>query len=121
MARHRAVADNFLGSRQMQPSFMFRGLHFSSNRDPSKTFVTDQPATGEMEWPNFSIPDLYYKELSLDIPVGRGVKADECAFWGIFLEDLRLTLGKYTTYIFVCRRKTVGYLLQTILHMSFLF
>lgn len=68
-------------------------LSHCHSRDPSKTSVSDEPGTGEMEWPSFSVPGLYYKELSLDMPVGRGVKADECAFWGDFLEDLRLTLG----------------------------
>lgn len=70
-------------------------------RDPSKTSVTDQPGTGDMEWPSFSVPDLYYKELSMDMPVGRGIKADECALWGDYLKDLRLTLGNYPFYIFI--------------------
>lgn len=78
--------------REFSRKVMKFWANFAKSGDPSKTSDADEPGTGEMEWPSFSVPDLQYKELSLEMPVGRGVKADECALWGDFLEDLRLTL-----------------------------
>ncbi|KAJ8036005.1 Acetylcholinesterase 1 [Holothuria leucospilota] len=78
--------------REFSRKVMKFWANFAKSGDPSKTSDADEPGTGEMEWPSFSVPDVQYKELSLEMPVGRGVKADECALWGDFLEDLRLTL-----------------------------
>ncbi|KAJ8036004.1 Acetylcholinesterase [Holothuria leucospilota] len=79
--------------KELSRNVMRFWANFAKTGDPSKTTITDEPGTGDMEWPSFSVPDLYYKQLSSDMHVGRGIKADECAFWGDFLEDLRLTLG----------------------------
>lgn len=55
-------------------SYMNTSLYLLVPRDPSKTSAAEEPGTGEMEWSSFSVPELYYKELSLDMSVERGVK-----------------------------------------------
>lgn len=58
--------------------------NFAKTGDPSRESFSSPPGSGELTWPAFSITDQYYKELSLDLPVGRGLKANECAFWNDF-------------------------------------
>ena len=56
---------------------------------------SNSPGTGEMEWPMYSAPDLFYKELSLDMTIGRGLKADECTLWNDLMNQLIMYLGRY--------------------------
>lgn len=59
---------------------------------------SDPPGTGEMEWPRYSAPDLLYKDLSLNMTIGRGIKADECSLWNGFLKELEMYLGRFHFY-----------------------
>ena len=58
-------------------------------RHPGKMNLTSDPeSSGDYYWPQYTIPELEYKELSLDLPTGRAVRASECSFWNQYLPEL---------------------------------
>ncbi|KAJ8036009.1 Cholinesterase [Holothuria leucospilota] len=85
---HFMSADEKKLSRKMMRFW----ANFARTGDPSKMLSSDPLGTGEMEWPRYSAPDLLYKELSLNMTMGRGIKADECSLWNGFLKELEMYL-----------------------------
>lgn len=74
---------------ELSVQFMYFWTNFAKTGDPSRKDVSSPPGVGKMEWPAFTVPELQYKELSLELPVGRGIKAEECAFWNDFKPKLQ--------------------------------
>ena len=56
--------------------------------------TSDPESSGDYYWPQYTIPELEYKELALDLPTGRAVRASECAFWNQYLPDLLEVIRK---------------------------
>ena len=56
--------------------------------------TSDPESSGDYYWPEYTIPELEYKELSLGLPTGRAVRAKQCAFWNQYLPELIAFLGK---------------------------
>ncbi|XP_063961899.1 acetylcholinesterase-like [Lytechinus pictus] len=47
------------------------------------------PSEGLGTWPSFTVPELSYKEISLDLGVGRALKANQCNFWNDYFPKLQ--------------------------------
>nr|XP_054762392.1 acetylcholinesterase-like [Lytechinus pictus] len=47
------------------------------------------PSEGLGTWPSFTVPELSYKEISLDLGVGRALKANQCQFWNDYFPKLQ--------------------------------
>lgn len=78
-------------------SFIFPLLSLSSFRNPNKMTDSD-PDSGE--WPEYTTNKQKYLELTEDLAnnnpsVGRGPKADKCAFWRDYLPTLQTQTGEY--------------------------
>jgi carboxylesterase type B len=44
-------------------------------------------------WPRFTVPELEYKELSLNLTTSRALKSDYCYFWNTYVPQLRTMLA----------------------------
>ncbi|PIK48529.1 putative cholinesterase 1 [Apostichopus japonicus] len=71
-----------------EPLFLYL-MTIAPTVDPSRPDASSSPGEGEWAWPNFTIPELNYKELSFEMKVDRGLKADECNFWNEFEPELQ--------------------------------
>ncbi|XP_071825867.1 acetylcholinesterase-like [Apostichopus japonicus] len=76
------------GESEFSVKFMQFWTNFAKSGDPSRPDSNSSPGQGDWEWPAFTIPELQYKELAIDMSIDRGLKADECAFWNAFNPDL---------------------------------
>ncbi|PIK57375.1 putative cholinesterase 1 [Apostichopus japonicus] len=76
------------GENEFSVKFMQFWTNFAKSGDPSRPDSNSSPGQGDWEWPAFTIPELQYKELAIDMSIDRGLKADECAFWNAFNPDL---------------------------------
>ncbi|XP_072043131.1 acetylcholinesterase-like [Amphiura filiformis] len=56
--------------------------------NPNKESFSSPPYNDDTAWPAFTLPELQYKELAINMTTGRGLKADECHFWNEHLEQL---------------------------------
>ena len=63
-------------------------------RNPGLRTPGSQPVSDRDYWPRFTVPELEYKVLSLNLTTGRALKADECYFWNTYVVQLRTMLGK---------------------------
>ena len=63
-------------------------------RNPNKESLESTPYGDEREWPVFTIPELQYKELAVNVSSGNGLRADECHFWNEYLVQLTTFSGK---------------------------
>ncbi|XP_071789077.1 cholinesterase-like [Asterias amurensis] len=54
---------------------------------------TGNPVTEDDIWPQFTIPELVYKELNVDMATGRALKSNQCHFWNTYLVQLRTMLA----------------------------
>ncbi|KAJ8036345.1 Acetylcholinesterase [Holothuria leucospilota] len=80
--------------KELSVKFIRYWTNFARTGDPSRVTTSSAPGTGEWAWPVFTIPELQYKELSLNMSTGRGLKADQCAYWNNFKPSLQTYLGK---------------------------
>ncbi|XP_072048627.1 cholinesterase-like [Amphiura filiformis] len=62
--------------------------NFAKTGNPNKESFSSPPYNDDTAWPAFSLPELQYKELAVNLKTGRGLKADECHFWNEHLEQL---------------------------------
>ncbi|XP_041459803.1 acetylcholinesterase-like [Lytechinus variegatus] len=60
--------------------------NFAKYGDPT---FNAEPTEGLGNWPPFTIPELSYKEMSLDLGVGRALKAKQCHFWNEYFPKLQ--------------------------------
>ncbi|XP_022105612.1 cholinesterase 1-like [Acanthaster planci] len=44
-------------------------------------------------WPRFTVPELEYKVLSLNLTTSRALKSDQCYFWNTYVPQLRTMLA----------------------------
>ncbi|KAJ8036380.1 Cholinesterase [Holothuria leucospilota] len=79
--------------KELSVKFMRFWTNFANTGDPSRDDVSSTPGTGDWEWPPFTVPGLEYKDLSVELPVGNGIKADECVFWNDYKPKLLTMLG----------------------------
>ncbi|XP_072021102.1 acetylcholinesterase-like [Amphiura filiformis] len=49
--------------------------------------------SGELYWPDYTIPELQYKEIAVNLTSGRALKAEECHFWNEHLQQLGTFVG----------------------------
>ncbi|PIK43627.1 putative cholinesterase [Apostichopus japonicus] len=75
--------------KEVSVKFMKFWTNFAKSGDPSRSDTSSSPGEGEWAWPTFTIPELNYKELSFEMKVDRGLKADECNFWNEFEPELQ--------------------------------
>ncbi|XP_071826178.1 cholinesterase-like isoform X2 [Apostichopus japonicus] len=75
--------------KEVSVKFMKFWTNFAKSGDPSRSNSSSSPGEGEWAWPTFTIPELHYKELSFEMKVDRGLKADECNFWNEFEPELQ--------------------------------
>lgn len=78
---------------RLSVKFMQYWTNFARTGDPSRWDAASSPGVGEWAWPAYTLPELQYKELSADMSVGQGLKADECAFWNDFKPQLESFLA----------------------------
>ncbi|XP_022105576.1 cholinesterase-like [Acanthaster planci] len=45
-------------------------------------------------WPRFTVPELAYKELSLNLTTSRALKSDQCYFWNTYVPQLQTMLAE---------------------------
>ncbi|XP_071826150.1 cholinesterase-like [Apostichopus japonicus] len=79
--------------KEISVKFMRFWTNFAKSGDPSRADSSSSSGGGEWAWPTFTVPELQYKELSYNMAVGRGLKADECAFWSEFEPELQNALA----------------------------
>ena len=63
-------------------------------RNPGKETDSSTPYDDERAWPAFTIPELQYKELAINLTEGNGLRADECHFWNDYVKQLQTFTGK---------------------------
>ena len=68
-------------------------------RNPGKESDSSDPYDDERAWPAFTIPELRYKELSVNLNEGSGLKSDECHFWNDYVPKLTTFSGKLLHYL----------------------
>ncbi|XP_072174325.1 acetylcholinesterase-like [Diadema setosum] len=86
MADRRALLDEEI---ELSVKVMKMWTNFAKYSHPGKMNMTSDPASsGDFYWPQYTIPDLEYKELSLDLNTDRAVRASDCAFWNQYLPEL---------------------------------
>ena len=61
--------------------------------DPNKESPTSPPYTDERAWPAFTIPELQYKELAVNLSQDSALKADKCHFWNEYNPKVRTFAG----------------------------
>ena len=44
--------------------------------------------SSELEWPQYTLTDPVYRELSINMKTGRGLKAKQCTLWNDYLPKL---------------------------------
>ena len=74
-------------------------VHDYNYRNPNKETPTSTPYTDDRFWAPFTIPELQYKELAVNLATDRAVSADICHFWNDYLPKLETFSGEYT---FIC-------------------
>ena len=66
----------------------------SNHSNPNMESMTSPPYNDDRAWPAFTIPELQYKKLALELTTGNGLRADECHFWNDYLPQLTTFTGK---------------------------
>nr|XP_054751993.1 cholinesterase-like [Lytechinus pictus] len=79
--------------RALSVKIMTMWSNFAKYGDPSKYSSTDSPSQGESRWPMYTIPDLSFKELSLDLDVGRAKRARQCHLLNSYIPQLAQVTG----------------------------
>ncbi len=59
-------------------------------------------------WPEFTIPELRYKEINVNMDIRRALKSDQCRLWNTYLVQLQTMLGK-VVYTKLSTQKNVWY------------
>ncbi|XP_054751989.2 cholinesterase 1-like [Lytechinus pictus] len=75
--------------KELSVKVMTFWTNFAKSGDPSKSSQDTDPGEGESYWPQFTVPELYHKVISLDLEVERALKARECHFWNVFFPELQ--------------------------------
>jgi carboxylesterase type B len=68
--------------------------NFARTGNPSISEPESMPKSPSDAWPRFTIPELEYKVLDLDLSTGRALKSSECYFWNIYIRRLVTLLGE---------------------------
>ncbi|KAJ8036382.1 Acetylcholinesterase [Holothuria leucospilota] len=79
--------------KELCVTFMKFWTNFAKSGNPSREDSSSSPGVGDWAWPEFTVPGLQYKELAVEMSVGQGIRADECAFWNDFKVQLLTTLA----------------------------
>ncbi|XP_071498731.1 acetylcholinesterase-like [Diadema antillarum] len=62
--------------------------NFAKTGNPNLNMSGGTPDTSSKSWPAFTLPDLEYKILDLNLSNGRALKAETCHFWNEYLPSL---------------------------------
>ncbi|XP_071499740.1 cholinesterase-like [Diadema antillarum] len=62
--------------------------NFAKSGNPSKPSMDSDPLEGQYAWPEYTIPELTYKEIAIGLPTGRAVRARQCHFWNHYFPSL---------------------------------
>ena len=73
-------------------------LFFPSNPNLASNNVEQTDQEKKTQWPEFTLEELSYKDLSPAMQNGRGVKARECLMWNEILPKLAQTAGELTSH-----------------------
>ncbi|XP_072020500.1 cholinesterase-like [Amphiura filiformis] len=63
--------------------------NFAKTGNPNQESSTPPPYSDHRSWPAFTIPELQYKELAVNLTSGRALQVDVCHFWNNYLPKLR--------------------------------
>ncbi|XP_071941150.1 cholinesterase-like [Antedon mediterranea] len=77
--------------KTMSVQFMKYWANFANYGDPNgvSNLTSTYPS-----WPKFTVPELEYKELSIEMENGRALRADGCSFWRNYVPRLSAFTGK---------------------------
>ncbi|XP_071492981.1 cholinesterase-like [Diadema antillarum] len=81
---HNMTADE----NALSVKFMEFWTNFAKSGNPSKPSMDSDPWEGQYAWPEYTIPDLTYKEMTVGLPTGRAVRARQCHFWNQYIPSL---------------------------------
>ena len=76
-------------------------------RNPGKESDSSDPYDDERAWPAFTIPEMQYKDLAVNLTIGTGLRADECHFWNDYVKQLTTFSGMKSSR-FIDYRSSVG-------------
>merc|ERR1711962_412487 len=79
---------------ELSVKFMEFWTNFAKTGSPGLKTPGSQPESDGDYWPRFTVPELEYKVLSLNLTTGRALKADDCHFWNTYVVQLRTMLGE---------------------------
>ena len=68
----------------------------------------------EMYWPQFTIPELNYKVLSMNLTTDRALKSADCQFWN----DLVPKMRTFTGNVFCSCFSPVFFFLQSLYNLN---
>jgi carboxylesterase type B len=66
---------------------------FAKTGMPSSATPSSSPESQREFWPRFTVPELEYKELSLNLTTSRALKSDQCYFWNNYVPQLQTMLA----------------------------
>ncbi|XP_022101725.1 cholinesterase 1-like [Acanthaster planci] len=93
----RPYMDKYRDDVALSVKFMEFWTTFAKTGNPSLDSQSS-PSDPDMGfWPKFTIPQLNYKELDLNLTNKRALKSQECHFWNIFSVQIRTMLADQDT------------------------
>ncbi|XP_022105581.1 acetylcholinesterase-like [Acanthaster planci] len=75
--------------RALSVEFMKFWTTFAKTGNPSTKTPGSHPESELDFWPRFTVPELEYKELSLNLTTSRALKSDQCYFWNTYVPQLQ--------------------------------
>ncbi|XP_038079002.1 cholinesterase 1-like [Patiria miniata] len=79
--------------KALSVKFMEFWTNFANTGNPGVQTPGSPPDPQRDFWPRFTIPELEYKELSLNLTSSRALKSDKCHFWNSYMVQLRTMLA----------------------------
>jgi carboxylesterase type B len=83
------LSDFTDGERMLSVEFMKFWTNFAQTGNPGSRSSSSRRGF----WPRFTVPELEYKELSLNLTTSRALKSDQCSFWNNYVPQLQTMLG----------------------------
>ncbi|XP_071788163.1 cholinesterase-like [Asterias amurensis] len=83
--------------KALSVKFMEFWTNFVNTGNPGTKTPGSSPASEDDYWPEFTIPELGYKELNVTMATGRALKSNEAHFWNSYVVQLQTMLADMET------------------------
>ncbi|XP_022105590.1 acetylcholinesterase-like [Acanthaster planci] len=80
--------------RALSVEFMKFWTTFAKTGNPDRRAQGSNPPSQRDFWPRFTVPELEYKVLSLNLTTSRALKSDYCHFWNTYVPQLQTMLDE---------------------------